>query len=685
MHDAERHDGGLGDRSAWIVILSASLTAGLLNMAFATLRHPEIHKEPLALLAFLSVNVAVATICQLAVWLMASTALLRLGLDRSALSFAIAVLFVAVASLWPLLESARPRGAAEGLAVRAVILSNALLSPLLAYQLAIRASARVRDLGFGLALSSPFIGGLTLALLWLQMYRIERITSPASLICTAMFGVAMLATLGLAVVLRERVRALPCLVTLTALVIGAPLIPAVVAVGGQSAVASSADASSPSVLLLTIDTLRADALDLGEAGESRTPALAGLAEESVVFEQARSAAPWTKASVASMLTGLSPLVHRATKIDSRLPDEIQTLAEYLRERGYKTTAIGRNSFLRENSNFDQGFEEYLFFPSSPGDSFGGRLLARLAPIHFGWSDPSSADLTETALGWIRANHDRPFLLWLHYFDPHMPYAPHASFLTGQKAPARVGRSFDDLRGVRSGHYVPSNEEQSWIRGLYDAEVRDVDANAARVLGLLRELGLYDRTLIAFTSDHGEEFWEHGGFEHGHDLYDEVIRVPLLFKVPGGGSTGRVTASVSIESLTATLLDVLGFSEGAGPFTSDSLAGYWKQGATPPDGTPQLTTGVLVYEEKISVIFDGLKYIRAEQTGREELFDLTADPRESVSVAASLPGPLSEARTLIDRHTEAAAQLRRSLDLPEDSTLEPDEEWMERLRALGYVQ
>jgi hypothetical protein len=137
-------------------------------------------------------------------------------------------------------------------------------------------------------------------------------------------------------------------------------------------------------------------------------------------------------------------------------------------------------------------------------------------------------------------------------------------------------------------------------------------------------------------------------------------------------------------LTATLLDVLGFSEGAGPFTSDSLAGYWKQGATPPDGAPQLIAGVLYYEEKISVIFDGLKYIRAE-TGREELFDLAADPRERVSVAASLPERLSEARTLIDQHIEAAAHVRRSLDLPEESLLEPDQEWMERLRALGYVQ
>lgn len=686
MHDVGRHSGWLTDRYTWVVILSTSITAGFLNLVSATLTdHSEIHSDLLALFAFLSLNVVTAAIAQFVVWRIASTALLRVGLDRAALAFAIGVGFVAIAGILPLLGSTDPMGESQRDAFRAAILSNVLLAPLLAYLLASHASARVRELGASLALSAPLLAGLMLVLLWLRIYRIEGVASPTSLIGTALIGGALLATLGLSVALRHRIPALSFLVTLTLLVVAAPLVPAIARSRNPASASPPAAFNSPSVLLLTVDTLRADALDLADTSESRTPALASLAAESIVFEQARSAAPWTKAGFASLLTGLSPLAHQTTKPISRLPDEIQTLAETLREHGYRTAAIGRNSFLSENANLDQGFDEYMFFPSSPGASLGGRILGRLAPLRFGWSDPTSADLTDTALDWIRTHHERPFLLWLHYFDPHLPYAPDASLLPGSEPPGELGISFDDNEGIRNGHYVPNREEQAWIRVLYDAEVRDVDANAARVLDLLRELGLYDRMLVAFTSDHGEEFWEHGSFEHGHALYDEVIRVPLLFKLPGGGSRGRFSEAVSSVSLTATLLDLLGLLEGAGPFSAGSLTGYWKPGATPPAAVPPLSTGVLYYEEKISLIFDGLKYIRNEQTGREELFDLGRDPHERVSLSSSSPERIEEARALIEQQVEAAAQLRHALDLPDESVLKPDAEWMNDLRKLGYVQ
>jgi arylsulfatase A-like enzyme len=675
----------LAEGSTQIVILSASLTAGFLNMASATLPHPEIHQDLLALFSFLAVGVAVAATAQLALWLLASKLLLRFGVDRLGLSIAIAVLFVSIASLWPLLALLESGGGLEGLALQAVIATNAVFAPLLAYQLTIRTPAKLRELGSGLALLAPFTGGLALIFLWLQMYRIEGITSPTSLICTAVLGIAALVATGLVVWLKQRVRALPCLVVFTAVVIAAPLALLVSTAVGSATSAPPAKPGSPSVLLLTVDTLRADALDLINPGQSRTPALAKLATESMVFEQARTAAPWTKASVASMLTGLSPLVHRTTTTVSRLPDEIQTLAESLRDRGYRTAAIGRNSYMKENSNLQQGFDDYFFYPSEPGASVGGKILSRLAPTRFGWSDPSSADLTEMALNWIGQNHDRPFLLWLHYFDPHIPYEPHPSLVDGEAPSKRIGNSFSNYSGIRTGHFVPSDAEQLWIRELYDAEVRDVDANAGRVLEALQELNLYAPMLIAFTSDHGEEFFEHGGFEHGHVVYDEVIRVPLFFKLPGGSSTGRISAAVSIESVTPTVLEVLGASEGAGPFTSDSLAGYWKPGAEPPTVGPQLATGVLYYEEKTSLIFDGLKYIRGEQSGSEELFDLNADPAEAISLSDSMPERLVEARALINQKIHNANKLRRSLNLPEVSVLEPDAEWLDRLRELGYVE
>jgi arylsulfatase A-like enzyme len=321
------------------------------------------------------------------------------------------------------------------------------------------------------------------------------------------------------------------------------------------------------------------------------------------------------------------------------------------------------------------------FPLSPGSSFGGMLLSRISPVRFGHADPSSEDLTGMALDWIEANRGAPFFFWLHYFDPHLPYAPDRRYWPGGEAPARIGHEFHQLAAVRGGHLVPDAQERTWIRALYDAEVRDVDANIGRLLDALRGWSLYGRTLVVLTSDHAEEFWEHGGFEHGHAVYDDVLRVPLFLKLPGASEARSIAAQVSTASVTPTLLELLGLA-GAGPFSFGSLAGFAT--ASPPAAAPAVSTGMLYYENKLALVFDGLKYIRSE-SGQEELFDLLADPRERISLVGTAPERLREAQAQLQARLAAAEALRRELSLPAESRFEPEPAWIEGLRELGYVE
>jgi arylsulfatase A-like enzyme len=386
--------------------------------------------------------------------------------------------------------------------------------------------------------------------------------------------------------------------------------------------------------------------------------------------------------IASLLSGLSPLVHNVTERESRLPDEVRTLTEYLAERGYRTGAVGYSPLLAPNANFDQGFESYLFFPRSPGSSFGGIVLPALSPQRFGRERATSAELREMAVDWIDEHRDEPFFFWLHYFDPHLPYHPPAELRPQGNAPPRVGVRFDGRSAIRNGDLVLDDADKAWVRALYDAEVRDVDAQIGRLLDALREFGLYERTLIVFTSDHGEEFFEHGDFEHGHSVYDEVLRVPLILKPPGATTPRRIATSVSIVSAVPTLLDLLDFGAAAGPFSAPSL-GPLVAGER-NESTAHVSTGMIYYENKTALIVDDSKYVRAE-SGTEEFFDLEADPDERTSLAGSSPERVREARELLDRKIAEAAALRRELGLPANSRLEPDREWVENLRALGYVE
>jgi len=440
------------------------------------------------------------------------------------------------------------------------------------------------------------------------------------------------------------------------------------------------------VILITVDTLRPDALS-SFGGTVPTPRIDRLAADGVRFDGALSPSGWTLPAMASMLTGLSPLAHGVVSRDSSLPEALVTLPERLRAAGYRTAAIGNNVFLCMTGNVDQGFSRFDFFPKLlPGTtSVGSNLLWRVTR-----TDGRAPSLTDRARDWLREHRDADFFLWLHYLDPHSPYAPPADLRPAGAAPRGVGPEFTQFREARDGLFVPDPAQRAWIRGLYQGDVLLVDREIGRLLAALDELGLYDESLIVFGSDHGEELWEHDSCEHGHTLYDELLRVPLIFKLPATLAAGRrgqvVTAPVSTGSVTPTVLELCGLDPRPDrePRSYASLAATLIAGAPAPV-VPLEAAGTLYFENRQAVTFDGLKYIRRASSGREELYDLRTDPGERESLVLVRGADLDRGRLLLEQLQSRGHELAEHYGVSATPGAVFDPQSVLGLKALGYVE
>ena len=443
----------------------------------------------------------------------------------------------------------------------------------------------------------------------------------------------------------------------------------------------------PPVILISIDTLRADALSAGSQGGAPTPAVNALAEDGVRFTRAMSPAPWTLPSVASILTGLPPSVHGVRGAGTSLSASIQTLAERMKDAGYSTGALGANPYLNGTMSLARGFDEYQMFGGSPplrkSAHLGAHLMRRLTP-HLMNRKGTTEEITLLAREWIREHRDDPFFLWIHYLDPHVPYEPPEEFLPDGQPAHGLGSVFAGQTKIRSGFYVPTIEQRQWIRKLYLAETRYVDQKVGELLDQLKELGLYERSLILLTSDHGEEFWEHDGYEHGHSLNDELLNFPLIIKAPGQPNPGVNSGLVSTESILPTILDIAGVADHEPYFRKRSLS----RAVADPQATladlPIFGGEVLYYENQTSVIHQGHKYIKWLVSGKEALFDLTADPGELRPLNVEVHPAMDHARALIRSVELEWAGLREALGVEQSKSL-MDRETREQLSSLGYGQ
>lgn len=375
----------------------------------------------------------------------------------------------------------------------------------------------------------------------------------------------------------------------------------------------------PLVILIAVDTLRADRLSSYGYGRATTPALDRLAAEGVRFDQARSNCNWTCPSFASIFTGMVPSRHGVTSYGpaTPLPDELVTLAEHFQVRGWATRSIAYKVPLFDG-NYEQGFDQAF---NVPRDVIRGEEnLAR-------------------ALEWLGAHRGGPAFLFLHFNDPHQPFVQ----------PAPYDRAFGpppEELGLEMPPDVPGDtqeDQKRLFRDLYDGAVAYVDLCIGRFLDALRERGLYERATIAFVADHGEQLWEHGRFGHGgEDLYDEIVRVPLIVKPPKGSfEAGKVIAAeVSGFDVMPTLLELSGIPPAA-KLDARSLVPLLC-GTVQELGRPVVTE---TSRRGLALVQGGYKYVLPADGAGEALFHLPSDPGELRNLVSERTSELARLREL----------------------------------------
>ncbi len=413
---------------------------------------------------------------------------------------------------------------------------------------------------------------------------------------------------------------------------------------------------SPNVLMIVLDTVRADHLSSYGYHRDTSPNLTRLAARGVRFEQARSTAPWTLPSHASMFTGRWPhelSARTGHPLDATYP----TLAEILSRKGYAAASFVANT---HNCNawygFDRGFARYedfyrntevstieILFNSSLGrclvmSGAGQRVLRFLRGASPYTARKDASMINRDALNWLSGRAGRPFFVFLNYYDAHGPYVP------PKGTPARFPRAKgqDDPHG-------------RFVDG-YDNCIAYLDDQLGRLFAELEGRGLLANTLVVITSDHGENFDEHQLYGHGKSLYRPELHVPLLVLMPGRVPAGRVVREpVSLRDLPATVASLLGPRAGA-PFPGSSWARYWEptEAGVSPKADPLLAEIDRQEELRLDrppppaargrmteVVAEGKVYIR-NGDGREELYDLERDPREVNDLAgAAASAPLLE--------------------------------------------
>ncbi|HYO14137.1 MAG TPA: sulfatase [Thermoanaerobaculia bacterium] len=441
----------------------------------------------------------------------------------------------------------------------------------------------------------------------------------------------------------------------------APPAPAKTAESAPTAVPARAKTEGgrpANVLVYLVDTLRRDHLGCYGYGKPVSPRVDAFAREATLFRNAVAQSSWTRPSVASLLTGLLPRTHGVNRRPDALSREAVTLAEMLRDRGFRTAAFVTNGNVHRSFGFGQGFEEYRLTPH-------GRDTAE--------------NLNTLTAAWLDRVGEAPFFLFLHTIEPHTPYQPPPEFRQrfAPGVPEELGR-VRVLKELNSGARPVTPALVRDLTALYDAEIAANDAAFGDLVALLKARGLWGSTAVVFLSDHGEEFHDHGGWEHGRTLHTEMLDVPLIVRLPGVGEGRAVDRLAQHIDLVPTLLDSLGLPvpdavegrsllpaiAGAEEGTEEDAAFSWLDVDGFRAGAVSTPAWRLLDE-------------RAPEADRG-LFDRRADPGEARDLAADRPVRAGFLRALL----LAAEREGPRLEAGRGTV---DEELRQRLRALGYVQ
>jgi arylsulfatase A-like enzyme len=466
----------------------------------------------------------------------------------------------------------------------------------------------------------------------------------------------------------------------------------------------------PNILLIVIDTLRASDLSLSGYERLTSPEIDKLAKNSFVFRNTVSVGANTTVGMAGIMTGRLPYFEfgqpwtdeylfgmnrfYTQEGEIGLPSSLDSLAERLQDEGYFTAGVVTNPYLQKTYGFNQGFDVYEELMEESGYATGDKVtdaaldLLRSIERRNSLFGPPGPDRHETAK---QALDRLPFFLYLHYMDVHGPYNP----------PVRLANCFGDSETALESTPWTSAKWQNWerqtenseeklidqlpeVKKRYDCSIRFVDEQIGRVLSQLREFGLDKNTIIVITSDHGEEFLEHGGTTHKGTVYQELLRVPLIFHVPGVAPASTDDLVRNFD-LTPTLLFLAGAQPTPSQFDAVSLLPLLRQ--------EQETLGLSAYTSfpwARMYLEDGTKIIERPE-GNVSVFDLDKDPSESNPQSLKTAG--SSSRKLQERLDSLLATLRQSAvtreetkssSAPKAAQHGPDEATRKQLRALGYL-
>ncbi|MGD8719611.1 MAG: sulfatase [Candidatus Zixiibacteriota bacterium] len=446
------------------------------------------------------------------------------------------------------------------------------------------------------------------------------------------------------------------------------------------------------VLLISIDALRRDHLGCYGYDLVKTPNIDRFAASATKFERAYTCAPWTLPSTTSFITGRYPAVC-GVDAHHRLRPGIPTLADVLRAEGYSAEAYVTNVFMHPEYGYANGFDVYLM----NGDT---RWLYPLrGTLLYGWMNKAimavdarrgrgrddtrfNGDETIAALKRL-GDADRPFFIWCHFMDPHNPYTPPRGYVPPYPGiqPAAAYDLLDTLQanGWDVGEWPMARRDVKKFEMLYDGEIAYVDEQFGLIMDALEDEGLAEDTLVFVINDHGEEFFDHDAYGHGHTLYPELINMVFLARVPGRefprGAAGRYVTQVDV---VPTILDALGITPPAELDGRSLLRGFPEGEGGRPVFAEYLQRG----GERKAVARDGWLLIRDEASASRELYRISEDPGATVNLAggnepveAELTGEL-ESYVAANAAAVGAMGSSEAMELPEDRK--------KRLRGLGYV-
>ncbi|GJM15472.1 MAG: hypothetical protein DHS20C13_07990 [Thermodesulfobacteriota bacterium] len=416
----------------------------------------------------------------------------------------------------------------------------------------------------------------------------------------------------------------------------------------------------PNVVLITIDTLRAD--HLGSYGYKRntSPNIDKLANDGVLFENAVSQAPWTFPSMASMYTSLYPSEVRAKHITSSINNKFLTLSEYMKNNFYNTIAVVSHIVVSKMYGFSQGF-----------DTFNQKHIAEVDEI-------SSEIITQQAVEYISKNKDEKFFLWVHYFDPHQNYRNHTEYdySDGYDGPLPANLENEKLNKMNSSL---KERDIEYVKSIYDEEIAYTDKHIGRLLDSIDKFGLGNDTIIVLTSDHGEEFMERGRIGHGTSLHRELTHVPLIIYNPLNNSMSgkRVSKHVEIRNIAKTILELSNMNENI--FQGVNLLDHEK-----------LNLDHIVISENYgfqegprseAIIYQNWKLINNTRNQADELYKIDSDNNEINNLFTMK----KEEVNIQKEKLQSIISMINNNNEEDSEELELSKEEIKQLKALGYIQ